>query len=456
LSLPADAARPHRIIRGCRLGAAALLAGAVAAAEEAGASGYALREQGAVGQGASFAGATARADDPSALFFNPAAIALLPGRQAAMTGSFLVPVIAPRAGSASRAAALGGGPVAGTLGGDAASDAMVPAVYGAARIGQGWSLGIAVTSPWGLVTKYGADFVGRYHALTSELLTVNVAPTVAWRVHPTLSLGAAIQVQHAAARLSNAVDFGAVGAIAGLGGAGLRPGGADGRATAEGTDVAFGYQLGLLWEPVSGTRLGLSFRSAVFHDLHGETRFEGVPAPLAAAFRTAPARAAFVTPEVASTGLVQRLGPRWVGLAEVSWTNWSRFGEMRVRTDGRPDTVTEQGWRDSWFVALGAEYRATDAVTLRAGVAYDRSPVPEATRTPRIPDSDRHWLSIGASLRLGPGAELAVAYSHVLGRTATVHLRDQGPGSTNFLRGNLDLEYRPGVDILALHWRLAF
>jgi long-chain fatty acid transport protein len=215
---------------------------------------------------------------------------LLPGYQASALGTIIVPRMEPQRGGASRAAVLGGGPIAGSLGGDAASDAFVPATYGTAQVGQDWFVGIGVTSPWGLVTKYGTDFIGRYHALTSELLTMNVAPTVAWRVAPTLSLGAALQVQYAAARLSNAVDFGSAGAISGLGAMGLRPGGADGRATADGTDVALGYQLGLLWEPAAGTRLGLSFRSAVFHELSGDTTFEGVPAPLARAFRSGAAR----------------------------------------------------------------------------------------------------------------------------------------------------------------------
>ncbi|MGG5822963.1 OmpP1/FadL family transporter [Falsiroseomonas sp. HW251] len=429
---------------------------AASASAEALASGYALREQSAVAQGASFAGATAQAGSPSALSFNPAAIALLTGRQAAVSTSLLMPRVATRGGDAFLGPAFGASPITGTVGSEAVGDAGVLALYGTAQIGSDLTFGIAATSPWGLVTKYDIDFVGRYHALTSELATLNVAPAIAWRPHPTLALGASLQIQQATARLSNAVDFGSVGAAAGLGGTGLRPGAADGRGVVEGTDWAFGYQLGLLWEPAQGTRLGVAFRSAVFHELRGDTRFEGVPAPLAAAFQDASARASFATPEVASVGMAQALGARWTLLAEAAWTNWSRFGELRVQTDGRSDIVTEQRWRDAWFVALGAEYRATDALTLRGGVAFDQSPVPEATRTPRIPDSDRSWFSIGASLSIGAGVELAAAYSHVVGSGAPVRLRDQGPQSTTFLRGELNLEYRSHVDIISLEIRVAF
>ena len=435
----------------CQSALAVLIAASVGGT--AAASGYAVREQGAVAQGASFAGATAHASSPSALFFNPAAIALLSGQQAAFSGSLILPRIAPDTGDAARGAAFGHAPITGTLSGDAASDAVVTALYGTARIGSDLSLGIAATSPWGLVTKYDAGFIGRYHALTSELRTVNIAPTLAWRAHPTLSLGASLQVQYAAARLSNAVDFGAIGSLSGTT---LRPGAADGRATLEGTDLAFGYQLGLLWEPAPGTRLGMSFRSAVFHELRGDSRFEGVPAALVPAIRDASARAEFVTPEIASVGFAQALGARWTLLADVAWTHWSRVSELRVRTDGRPDAVTEQHWRDAWFAALGAEYRATDALTLRSGVAVDQSPVPDATRSPRIPDSDRYWLSIGASLWVGPAIELTIAYSHIFGSRATVRLRDEGLRSTNFLRGDLNLDYRPSLDIITLEARFAF
>lgn len=127
-----------------------------------------------------------------------------------------------------------------------------------------------------------------------------------------------------------------------------------------------------------------------------------------------------------------------------------------MQTEGRPDTVTEHSWRDSWFFALGAEYRATEALTLRGGVAYDQTPVPDATRTPRIPDSDRYWLSIGASSRIAPRAELSLAYSHVFGTAGAVRLRDRGPGTSGFLRGDLDLEYDLQVDMLALQARITF
>ncbi|MBD0271210.1 MAG: outer membrane protein transport protein [Acetobacteraceae bacterium] len=441
-----------------RLGAA-LVAAALAAGGEAAASGYALREQSAVGQGTAFAGATARADDPSFMFFNPAAVGWLQGYQAAVVGSYIRPESTVDSGFANRTAILGGSPIVGSLGGDAGLNAFVPAVYTSAQLSPEWAIGLSVTSPFGLVTKYDNDFIGRYHALTSTLRTINVAPTVSYKPLPWLSFGASLQIQHAYARISNAIDFGAAGALAGLGPFGFTPGRFDGRGTVRGDDIALGWTLGAVWEPADGTRVGVSFRSALFHKLEGDGSFQGAPGPLAASpnFRNTDVQAKLTTPEILSFGVAQRVGERWTLLGDLSWTNWSRFRELRVDFEsGRAPTVSEQNWRDTWSLSLGAEYQATDALRLRGGVAYDQSPARDAYRTPRIPDSDRYWLSVGASYRVLRNVELTAAYTHIFADDAKVRLRDRGPGSTEFLRGNLDLNYSASVDIFAVQARLMF
>lgn len=436
---------------------AGLAAGVLGLGEEAAASGYALREQSAVGQGSSFAGAAARGDDPSFLFFNPAAMAWLPGVQAAVVGSGIWPSSEVESGSARRNALLGGTAISGSLGGDAAHDAFVPALYGTAAVGDAWRLGLSVTAPWGLVTKYPADFIGRYHALTSSLKTINIAPAISWRPMPNLAVGVALQIQYADARLSNAVDFGSIGALSRI--PGFVPGARDGRGTITGDDTAVGWQIGAQWEPLVGTRLGLAFRSAIFHELRGDATFEGVPAPLNASpqFANTGGRAKLTTPESLSIGLSQRVTDRWTLLAEADWTNWSRFRELVINFDsGRPASVTEERWRDTWFLAIGAEYRATEALSLRAGFAYDKTPVRDDTRTPRIADSDRYWLSIGLSYQALRNVTLSAGYTHIFADDTRVALRDRGPGTSDFLRGDLNLNYRASVDILAVQARIAF
>jgi long-chain fatty acid transport protein len=432
----------------------AIAIGAVVLAAEARATGYELREQSAVGQGAAFAGAAARGDDPSMIFFNPAAMAWLPATQAAIVGAGIFPAAEAISGSATRNAALGGSRITGSLGGDIGVDAFVPAAYATTALGADWHFGVSLTTPWGLVTKSANDAISRYHALTSSLRTFDFAPAVAWRPLPNFAFGAALQVQYAAARLSSAVDFGAAGVRAGL-----IPGSRDGRSTVTGNDTAVGWQIGAQWEPLVGTRLGLAFRSAVFHGLKGDATFEGVPAPLAGLrdFAHTSARAKLVTPETLNLGLSQRIDARITLLAGAEWTNWSRFQDLVIRFDnGRAPSVTEQRWRDSWFLSLGGEYRWNEALTLRAGFAYDQTPVRDAERTPRIPDNNRTWLSVGASYALRPGVILSAGYSHIFAPDAKVNLADPGPGGSNLLRGNLNSAYSASVDILTAQLRFTF
>ncbi len=439
-------------------GGAALAA--LLGAQAAQAAGYEVREQSAVAQGNSLAGAAARGDDPSMMHFNPAALGWLDGTQVVAVGSGIFPSAEARSGTASRAAVLGGSVIGGSLGGDAGVDAFVPAFYASTALSDQWRLGVAVTSPWGLVTKYPEDYIGRYHALTSSLRTINIAPTLAWRPLPNLSIGVGLQIQYATARLSNAVDFGAVGALnPALFAAGFRPGGFDGRASISGDSTDVGWQIGAQWEPVAGTRLGLSFRSAVFQRLEGDASFQGVPGPLARSpnFQNTRASAKLTTPEVLNLGVTQRIDSRWTVMAGAEWTNWSRFRDLTIGfANGRAPSVTEERWRDSVFLSAGAEYRATETVTLRTGVAWDQSPVPNSTRTPRIPDTDRYWLSAGATWQALPNLALTAAYTHIFVGDTTVDLRDRGPADTNFLRGNLRATYGASVDIVAVQARFTF
>ncbi|WP_158292193.1 OmpP1/FadL family transporter [Paracraurococcus ruber] len=440
-----------------RLHAAGLALGSLALAGSAGAAGYEVREQSAVGQGTSFAGAAARNDDPSLIFFNPAAMSGLRGIQGALVGSGIFPDSTASAGSATRNAAIGGSPIRGSLGGDIGLDAFVPATYATIQLAPDWHFGVGITVPWGLVTKSPADSIARYHALTSSLRTVNVTPALSWQALPNLSLGIGLQVQYASARLSTGIDYGAIGAAQRI--PGFVPGARDGRSTVTGTDTTVGVQLGAQWEPVAGTRLGLAWRSAMFYELRGDATFEGVPFPLSSspAFANTGGRAKLGTPDTINLGLTQRLDERWTLLGGLEWTNWSRFRELIVNFDsGRPASITEERWHDSLFASVGAEYRWNDDLSLRAGFAYDQSPVRNAERTPRIPDSDRYWLSVGASWQVHPNATLSLAYTHIFSPEANVTLSDPGPRNTNLFRGNLNATYQASVDIVTAQLRFAF
>lgn len=437
---------------------AAVAAIAIAAPLPAGAAGYLLKEQSASGQGTSFAGATANGmGDATGLFFNPAALGAIEGNQAVGVLSGVFPNSKTSNARGTRAARLGGGPIVGTSSpGDIGMDAVLPSGYVAYTVSPDVKLGLAITAPWGLSTDYPESWTGRYHGIHSSLLTVNISPTVSYRLMPELTVAGGLQVQYAKARLSQAVDFGSILAATGVP---VAPGSRDGTGEVKGDDWGFGFTAGMLYEPMKGTRFGVSYRSSVFHELDGDGKFEGVPAvpALQASFAGSPARAKVATPDIIAFGAYHELTNSFAVMADAQWTNWSRFKELRIqyRNPLRADTVTEEYWDDSWFFALGAAYKVNEKLTLRAGVAYDQTPVTDQHRTPRIPDEDRYWLSIGAGYQITDNIRTEIGYTHIFANKAKIDLRDNLTGSDAF-RGNLTAEYKAHVDIIALQTKITF
>ena len=123
-------------------------------------------------------------------------------------------------------------------------------------------------------------------------------------------------------------------------------------------------------------------------------------------------------PDSFSISGYHRLHPQLAVSANATWTNWSDIQELRFVYD-RSSTlggtaVEELRWNDVWVLGLGLHYYHDSDLTLRAGVGYDPTPVPNASlRTPRLPDADRLWATIGASYRLDKNLSADVGYAHV-------------------------------------------
>ena len=143
-------------------------------------------------------------------------------------------------------------------------------------------------------------------------------------------------------------------------------------------------------------------------------------------------------------------------MAEAQWTDWSVFDQLTIKFDNpaQPDSVTEEEWEDVWFFSLGTTYCATDAVTLRAGLAYDQSPVKGDYRTPRIPDQDRYWLSLGGGWQATDWLNLDAAFTYIFLEDSKVNLAATDTG--NEARGNLSAEYESYIILLGLSARLRF
>jgi long-chain fatty acid transport protein len=422
--------------------AAMVWACVAATPHRAGAAAFQLREDSAVNLGSAFAGSASAANGPATVFDNPAGMTRLPGLQVQLGGALVAPSFVFQGTSAS---ALGR-PNAGFDNRDGGNLDLIPHGFITYRFDR-LALGLGVTAPYGLDTYYGPGFVGRYQADKTSLRTININPSVAYQVTPWLSLGVGVSAQYADAEFSTFLNSSAL-AFQALGRPLALP---DGHFALHGDDWAFGYNVGALIQPAPGTNIGLAYRSRVQHDFSGTADFI-VPAPLnlSPRFRNSGGAAKLVLPDTATISLTQRLDSRWTLLGELSWTNWSQFKNLNVyRTDGTLLSSTPERYRDGIFAALGASYVLDDRLTLRGGIAYDKTPVSEAYRTARVPDQDRYWLAAGLSYRAIANATIDFGYAHLFVPGATIR---ETSSTGDVLSGS----YSSSVDIVSLGTRMTF
>lgn len=434
-------------------GAAGLM---LASADTARASGFQLKEQSTSKLGNAFAGAGSSGDDASIMFYNPAGIALFDTPQAQADVSLINPNAYLDIASATDGT---GGAISGGDGGNAASPAVVPSAYLVAPVNDHVNVGLAINVPFGLRTSYDDGWAGRYHAITSDLETVSVAGVASLKLSDRLSIGGGPFVSHAQTRLTNAIDFGTlcVGAL-GLGtcsALGALPQQADGKIDVSGDDWSMGFTAGLLYEPVKGTRIGLSWRSQSKVTMQGDADFD-VPANASVltssgAFTDTTVSGTVTLPEIIGVSLHHDVTDEFAVMGDVVWTAWSRFDELRFSfgNPAQPDSVTPENWNDTFFVSVGATWRPTENWTLRTGVAYDQSPVDDNFRTPRIPDNDRYWVAFGADYQVDERWMLSAGYTHIFVDSSSL---DQSSAAAGTLRGT----YEGSIDILTLGATLRF
>ncbi len=380
-------------------------------------SGFAVIEQSASGIGAAFSGANAGAqEDASVIFCNPAAMTKLEGTHVVAGGHMIMPSFDFSNDGSSYP--MLGMPLAGDNGGNGGENVFIPNLYGMQALSEKMTLGVGINTPIGLMTEYDEGWAGRYHAIKSDLATININPSLAWKLSDKLSIGAGVNAQYLDVELSSAIDFG--GILAGAGTPGVTPQMLDGKGTVDGDDWGYGYNIGLLCTPRDGSQIGLNYRSSIEYTIEGDAQFSvPLPArPLQAMgmFIDTSAQADLEVPQTAGIGIAQNIGDKMQLMLDLTWTGWSCFEELRVDYDSlQPDAVTEENWNDTWRYAVGMNYFCNEQWTLRAGTAYDETPVPDAQhRTPRIPDGDRLWFSLGAGFKASEDFSVDAGYTYLI------------------------------------------
>ncbi|WP_197059688.1 OmpP1/FadL family transporter [Thermopetrobacter sp. TC1] len=379
------------------------------------AGGFAIHEQSAEFQGASFAGVAAGGTGFSGMFWNPAVVTLNPG---GWRSDLNASAIIPYANARGQRTAAGTQPPTFTYNsGDIAKNALVTASYDTYRFNDRIWFGLAVTSPFGLKTHNPETTLAAQYGSKSKILTVNINPVIGYRVNDMLAVAAGLQIGYMKGDLSTHFNGGQL------------------LSHVKGDDWGVGFTAGLLFTPFDGTRIGIGYRSRIKHTLKGHYSKVGLG--------TVSARVKHTLPDIATFSIRQDVTDNLRLLGTVEWTNWSLLEDFTVRYSGNQDS-TRYDWKDGWLFAAGAEYDYSDALTFRLGYAYEISPVTDAHRGTRVPDNDRHWLSVGASWKADDWLTLHVGYSHLFVKDGRVAIDSSHP------RTGLRATYKNHVNIIAV------
>jgi long-chain fatty acid transport protein len=331
------------------------------------------------GMGLAFA---AQADNPSAIFYNPAGINLLEGTNFSSGGSIIMPDTTYKSPSGNKT--------------DMEKHVFfVPSVFLTHKINDKFSAGLGLFSPFGLSNDWPNDWEGRFISTFAEIKSIFLNPTISWQLHPKLSLAAGINYVDSEVKLKRSVDI--EGEISKFIGFPVQlPGSPEGRTKIDGEGNGVGYNLGLLFHFTDTTTIGISYRSSVDIDYDGDVDFN-IPQPYSFLFPDGDVSSNIELPPILAIGICTTAINNWTFEFDLVWTGWSTFDKLTAnfKEGFPPDETISRNWDDVISYHFGIKYHWNESLVLRWGYIFDESPVPEETMDPILPDADSHIVTFG-------------------------------------------------------------
>ena len=413
---------------GRSVGTAALCAVAGLASGPAAAGGLLLYEFGTAEVGLAAAGYSARAQDASTAFTNPAGMTRLEGTQA-LAGGQLMWLNNRFSISDGTAAGLGsndGGRVFGSGG-------FVPGggAFMTHSLSPDLKVGFSVAGNFGSIVDYDESWVGRYRVQQATLLGVSFVPSIACRVNDKLSLGAGLNAMYGIFKQQVAINN-------------VLPGAPDGRLELDDNTWGWGANLGLLYQVTPETRVGLTWNSRVKLDFSAPAQFSGLGPGLstllgARGLLGAQVDLGVTVPQQVMASAFSKIDDRWAVMGNVGWQQWSKFGEVEVgieNTRNPQSLTTALDFKDTWHVALGAQYRPSGPWTFNFGVAYDSGFQSAGNVSPLLPVNAAWRFGVGGEQQVSTTFKWGVASELLYGGTLDVDQRSALPPALGG-RGNL-------------------
>ncbi len=368
------------------------------------AAGFQLAEYSATGLGRAYAGEAAMADNASAQWRNPAMLTYLEGTQVSVGAIYVNPNLDVDGNTRF---------VTGDVrseSDDFANDAIIPNLYLSHRYNDKLAVGLAFGTNYGMETDLGTDFTAAHFGNEASITTVEANLNMGYQLTETVSVGGGIRY---------VMGEGSFGATVPSQTATVTPlNEGDTLKYMEGDDTAWGWQIGAAWQLNPNHRVGISYKSAV--DLKLEGCATGLGFGLYNGARD-DGHMDLSLPATAELASFHQLSEKLALHASFNWTDWSSFEKLEAELDTLgTQMVKVENWKDNYRFAVGATYQVDPKLTLRTGVAYDTSAVSDKNRTITIPETDRTWLSLGASYDFTKQFTLDGGFTYIIAKDAPI------------------------------------
>ncbi|EKO5200434.1 outer membrane protein transport protein [Vibrio vulnificus] len=376
--------------------------GLLSSANLANAAGFQLAEYSATGLGRAYAGEAAMADNASAQWRNPAMLTYLEGTQVSVGAIYVNPNI-DIDGNVNFA-----GKNISASSDDFAHDAIIPNFYLSHQYNEKIAIGFALGTNYGMETDLGRDFAASHFGNEASVISKEANLNLAYQLNEQFSIGGGVRY---------IIAEGSFGATAPETNILNLPQGTTLKYM-EGDDTTWGWQVGSAWQINENHRVGFTYKSEVELKLEGHA--EGVGFGINPKSRdngymylTLPA-----TAELAS---FHQLTEKLAMHASFNWTDWSSFEKLEAHMEtAGTQMVKEEYWEDNYRFAVGATYQLQPKLALRTGIAYDTSAVSDKNRTITIPETDRTWLSVGATYDWTQNFTLDAGFTYIIAKDAPI------------------------------------
>jgi long-chain fatty acid transport protein len=361
-----------------------------------------LYEIGTDNIGLANAGAAARAQGPATLASNVAGMAWLPGTQITAGAQVLHGNLDFELDENTN--------VTGGNSGNAMEWAPGGSLFVTRELDHGWSVGFASYGDFGLNLDYEDSWSGRYFLQNGELLGMSLMPALAYRLNEQWAFGVGLRAFYANLDSQLAVNNNPLGLLE-------RP---DGQLKYQDHDWGYGANLGVIYAPHPGTRVGLSYTSEIDIDFEDGLDLQGVGPVATQVLRDrgildADTQIDMHVPQTLTLSLYHQLDEQWALLASANWQDWSRFGEVGVDLDSsKPRSATlDANYQDTWHLSVGAQFRFDPRWLWNVGIGYDSSPVDDDDRSLTVPMTENWRFGTGLTYGLDAQTDLNLSYELV-------------------------------------------